>query len=393
MPSPVPPALPLAAATASGAGLRAGQSFNLVVRNDAQGLHLRVASLRLPLPPDSGLHTGQAVQARVQAGPSGLSLLVEPVPAGIPPPSGPAPPAHPAAALLERMLPALAQLRMPPGFERLLPRQLPATEGALRPWITLLLAQDSPGSDLARLALLARDAAAANALPPAWAAAIAAVLVRPEDAKAASLRGLLARLGASKTAEAALAKGLPAFGYNDADLRSLLPKLQAHAPFRTYLRSAGLLGEFEAVAARLMDHAHGSLLQGLRGLDQPYAFLSLPFAPETGLHHAQVHFFPDNEAASQSGVPAHMVVVDCATSRLGDLWVTLRSTGPACQCVFRATGPEACESLTAALPELEAALATAGFGPVAVRVEAVEENRLDALAALARRFGGAAWQA
>lgn len=385
----VPPAAPGSApALPPGAGLRPGAVVPTVVRADTQGIFVSLGGQRVPVPPDAGLLPGQTVIARVVTEAGTTRVRLDP-PAGAP--SATAAAAPPLQALA-RLLPTLGAAPLPPGFERAVPRALPHLDAPLRQWLSVLLLRDSPGADFARLAILARDAARAGAVPPALAEPLARAFAGAFDGGASAFRGLLARWAGARPAEAWLAQGGPPPD-DGLDPRALIARLLGHEPFRAHLRGAGLMAEFEALAARAADHALGGAWQNLRGLEQPYLFLALPLPPDSGFRHAQIHVFPDAEATKRGAPGSHLLVLDCATTRLGDLWVTLRTHGAACQVEFRAARPGARAALEAAVPELETALAATGLGPVAVRVETAGTGRIEALAALMARFSGGSWEA
>lgn len=372
----------------AGLSLRPGQVFLAVVRGDAAKPFLQLPQGRIPLDPAARLPLGQTV--RVEILETGASLRLQ---LSTPPATGAAP-GNALDALLAEVLRTLGKPELSQQAAGLTPPRLPSLEAPLRQLFTVLLAKSGFGEDLRQLGTLLEQAATPAQLPAAWIANLAGLLGPLTSLDAEQLRGLLARMGQARSLEARIALALQAGageGLEDAlatDLKALLLQLKDHAPLRAFLNETRQTKTFDGLIERLLERVQGGEHQNLNSLERPYVFLNLPVPPASGFHHAQVHFFGDAPAARSGRAAYDRVVLDCSTSRLGDLWVELQASGSHCACRFRVADSAVAGLLESTVAELQDALATAGFPDADVRVERWDGDRLRELLGLMRPFHG-----
>ncbi len=358
----------------TGDALRPGATYSARVAADANGqTFVRVAGQRLPLPEGATLPPGTRVAVSIPRGGEAAQIRM----AHAPPQStaaGAPTPGNALGALVQQLGQLAGGLRADQAVA-LLPPQLPADAALVRTVLTLLAQPGSSGGDLAALVRLAQAAEQAGMLRGGTAAALAAWQWPEAGAGVQTWRRWLERMQQARTPTAALAK---LSGETPGDLRTLLMHLTQDEALRTWLAQQGETETFERAAGRLTQRLTASEAQQLHGLERPYAFLDLPVRLLDGFRHGQVHFL--NEGAAASGEGMTRVVLDLDLTNLGPVWVALSCRGSACQCAVRAL-PQAQAALAEDGETLRAALASAGY-QAAVRVEAWDGNRVDALAAL-----------
>jgi hypothetical protein len=376
-----------APAASGGAGLRAGQTLQSVVQGTADQPFLSLGGARVPLEPALGLTPGQAVQVEVQDNAGQLQLNVTPQAA-----PGAAAPMDAVGALVRQ---ALEILGSAPRSEAtaLLPSLLPQNADAVRQLLSLFVSRGSLGRDLDALAGWLHGAADAGS---EGAAQALAWLSSFSETESAALANVLRQLSEGRSFEARLAAALGAgddaegaFDSVQADLRAWLGGLQDDKTLMAWLRGQGQTRDFDSVVQRVLDRLGGAQLQNLHGVEQPYVFLEVPFPPGNGLEHAQVHFLSEDGRSKGRFDPGQATVaIDLATTRLGDLWITLHAAGGHCRCDFRATQPDAVQAITDASGELVEALNGAGYTDAVVRASLWDGDRLRAAAALVRPWSG-----
>ena len=140
---------------------------------------------------------------------------------------------------------------------------------------------------------------------------------------------------------------------------------------------------------RVAERLTGGQLQNLRGLEQSYVFLELPFQTGAPLRHGQVHLFSDGHGKRRN-IDANnaTVALDLSMTKLGDLWITLRVVNGQCACKFRATSQPVADAIEAASGDLVQALGAAGYPRAMVQVALWDGDRLKRVTLLMRRFSG-----
>jgi len=349
---------------------------------------VQVAGVQVPLPADASLQPGQTVTIKVLESGQGLQLRIVPQ-ASVP--------AHSLGALEELVAAVLESLGAPIGPElpsQLVPANLPQTPDAVRALLALFVSRGAMGEDLRQIAALVEQAVAAGALPRSDSEALLARIVVSEPGDFHPVLEQLAD-AAGHTLEARIAMALAAGNLDDiidtlrTDLRAHLARLRENPVLQRFLQRTGQLRTFETAVDRVLERLVGAQLQNLRGLEQPYLFLEVPCSPDSGIQHAQVHVFSEGHGKKREFDAANaLVAFDLATTRLGDLWITLRITQGRCLCRFCATRPAAVDALTGAAHELVQALEQAGHHGARVEVALWDADRLRETAALMRRFSG-----
>lgn len=364
--------------------IQPGQTYAGVVRMQNDALVIVSGRLQIPLEEGSGLIPGQRVSFQLTTTPAGAQLTITPELASGAAPTSPSP-ASPLTPILE----ALGKLDLAQRIHGAIPRHAPSTEAALRPLLTVLLAEQGLGADLDQLTQTL--AAVAPQLSPGQGAALAIAqwlgLVPPSDS--AAWRTLLLRSREEQSAAARIAasiksEGSPGgLGALKESAATLASRLLDDPEFMQVLKEGGKLDSFKALAQRLQERATGVDLQNLRGLDQTYQFIEIPVRESQGFRRAQIHTFQEKSGTGTSpGNAVHKTVLDLETTHLGALWVSLQSVGPQCTCQFRVEDPAVAELLSSEASALEAALAEAGFARASVSATLWDGNREVALIAM-----------
>lgn len=373
------------------AAIRPGQAIQTTVQGARGMLSVNMGGIRIPLEGASALEPGQLVRLEILAGEGGYQIRVSPLPT-------PEIPASPSQTLTPLLRSVLDSLGAPPSADSAtlwIPAHLTASAPAIRQILLLFLAQDALGSELRELVALLQQAASAGAIPPDNAAAIAAWLAPLTSPETAGLRDLLKSLSRGVASEARLARALDTGTLEEAlellrnDLRSEVSRLRGQEAFTTWLRGQGQLRRFSQTVERILDRLDGAHLQNLRSFEQPYIFFELPFPPESGFEHAQVHLFGDAPARGKRIEKNNATIVfDLSLSRLGALWIMLRITAGRCQCRIQATSTETIAALEKARPDLADAIARAGFAGSHFEFTLWDGDRLRETTALLKRFTG-----
>ena len=372
------------------AALRPGISLETFVQGGAGKTFLFIQGVRVPLGAETGLTPGQAVRVDVVAGASRPALQVTPL---TPDTSAP----RQVSAMTDLLAPILTRLGAETSAAhaaRMLPNALPLSPQHLHQMLALFFEQGRLAEDLRQLASLltaaakqAPDLATAAQFIEGRAGALTAQTVQ-------EWRQLLAREGKGHALEARIARAieegrlemLPALFRED--LRAQVAALRGNAALLAYLRGTRRLREFEEIIQRITDRLSGGEMQKLRSLEQPYHFIEIPVAPESGLTRAQIHFFGDGAAGAKGAAGENSVVLDLELTRLGALWVALRQTAAHCDCRVQSASPPVRKALEAAREELEDGLVAAGYRTARVSVVPWNGDRIGAVAALMDRFGG-----
>ncbi|MCL4694613.1 MAG: hypothetical protein KJ060_19140, partial [Candidatus Hydrogenedentes bacterium] len=87
------------------------------------------------------------------------------------------------------------------------------------------------------------------------------------------------------------------------------------------------------------------------------------------------------------------VVIDLATTNLGDLWISLNMTRGACQCWIRATDVDVVRAVEETAGELVGRLEASGYPGAKVHATLWDGNRIKEAANLLRRFEGISLEA
>jgi hypothetical protein len=351
-------------------------------------LNLIVAGQRIPLPKNILLPPGTAVEVRLAQGNGGpqlrLQVLDDALPAPAPPrqafaATGPAP-KLPAVVLP----PALSALITPAQAALLLPNAAAIPLKALEALLTVFVARSEVGRALARLISLLEADIAGGRLPeesaaPLRAAAEALDAESPEEFRRAIE---IAR----ETLSARSDQGGPA-----STARGLIEELgrvREQLAARSGTPGGGRAGnETLKTLDGVVEQLKSSGLQNIRAFETPYQFFAIPFAPRTGIEHAQVHLLGADGRGSGGGAGrrAHLVAIDLYLTHLGPVWITLQSSGASCSCVIRAEHEAVRRALDEGSPALEAGLRRAGFSAAQVRTEPWDADRVEAAAALLSR--------
>ncbi len=362
---------------------------------DGALLSLAVAGQRMPLPKSVALPPGTAVEVQLshESGMQQLRLRVldaaSPKTHAASQPQTSAPQAAPVPARMIALPPALAELLKPEQAAVLLPKLAGLPAKAVEALLTVFVTRSDAGRALARLASMLDAEVSGRRLQSGMGEAVE-TLARTMDAESPEefRRAVeLARefIGSRGDRGAAAGAGREpqtlARGAAD-EIATLRESLAARGGAEG--RAAGeTIKTLDAFVERMVH----STLQNVRALDSPYQFFSIPFAPRTGIEHAQVHVIGRDGRGPGGGGEreAHLVALDLHLTNLGALWITIQSSGPACRCVIRAENGVVRAAIDAGSPSLEAALRRAGFPAAQVHTEAWDGDRVEAAALLLSR--------
>jgi len=373
--------------------LRSGQMLTGIIRGTPGQLVLQAGTHRIPLEANTALTPGTTVSIEVLGIDAGLELRLTPQTEGAPLTEAAS---RELPQLLARIIEGMPTLRDVGQAQQLLPRAMPPTEAAVRHLLSLFTTRQSFADDLGQLVELLHSAAQQGAIPADTAEAlnqaIGRFLLSGENQSKETLQQLASGSGAAL--EARLAAAVAA-GDLDETLRQLrttlrwqVAQLRGNTALLRFLQGTRQLDEFQRAVDRVLERLGASQLQNLHGLDTAYLFLELPVMPDSGIEQAQIHFFGEGSGDKKRFDPQNATVVfDLQTTALGSLWINLQTQRGVCACSLRTTNASAQQSLRAAAPDLEAALASAGYEKVRVSISLWEGDRLKAIAQLMRRFG------
>ena len=377
--------------------LRGGQTFRGLVLGDSDALVLLVAGARIRIPKSAGaFESGQRVVVTLVDSGQGPTLRISPQPAAVQAASAaPAAPIGLLSAVLES-LGALSRQNLSAAAS-LLPANVALPEQAMRALLAVLVGHRDAGRALATVSTLLQNAVEAGVISPEAAQTVAKLAARMKAADAAAFRDALRAVRAStgKPVEARLAQLLLSGSESDVQaalresLYAQLTQLRADRKLFAFLKSTGRLGAFETAVDGLLEQLRGGDVQRMSASEIPYQLIDLPLHPQSGFERAQVHFFGGGKNERQDGMPGTpLVVFDLSLSRLGDMWITLRTMEKTCTCRIETVDPKAATMIEEHSAELVDALAEAGYPGAVVESESWEGDRLAAVADLFRGVSG-----
>jgi len=365
-----------------------------MVEGSGGDLALAVGGARIALTDPGDLVPGQAVVVEVAETAQGLQLRVVPqAPAAAGDGAGGGALAHLVRAVLE----SLGAARIPQAPEQILPAQLPHTEATVRSLASLFALRGTLGRDLEQIVALVTQARAAGALLQEGSGETATVLSQLLAGDPSTLKGLPERLLAhtGRTVEGRIAQAMAAADPAAlqetlrGDLQAILSRLQDDDALAAFLRGSGQLRAFRDAVGRVMERLSAGQLQNLRSLDQDYAFIELPFGAESPITRGQIHVIGEGGGPRRRIDPKNaLVAFDLSTTKLGDLWITLRVVQGHCNCRLCATSSAAVESIEEASAELSDRLREAGYARATVNAALWDGDRLREVVLLMRRFSG-----
>lgn len=376
---------------------RGGQSLRGLILGDGDALVLQVAGLRIPIRRSAGaFEPGQRVVVTLVESAQGPTLRISPQP-----PTTPAAPTAPAAplGLLSAVLESLGALSRQniSAASSLLPASVTLSEQAIRALLAVFIGRRDAGRALATVSMLLQGAVEAGVISSEAAQTVQKLAARMKATDAAAFREALRAVRASTgdPVEARLAQLVLSGNASDVQaalresLYAQLSRLRADEKLSGFLKSTGGLGTFETAADGLLEQLRGGDVQRMSASEIPYQLIDLPLHPQSGFKRAQVHFFGEEKNEQQDGMPGtSLVVFDLSMSRLGDMWITLRTTENMCTCRIETVDPNAATMIEAHSEELANALAEAGYPGVVVESQHWDGDRLGAVADLFRGISG-----
>jgi flagellar hook-length control protein FliK len=387
-----PITLTLSNLLSQGAGLRVGQTFQAVIQSNADQVWVNLGSVRVPLEAGATLQAGNTVLVEVLRGDSGLQLRVTQQPSAQPAGS-------PASnALLDSVAGALRALGLAGDAARaqaLVPPQVTHLPHLVEQAVAFFAVRSALGTDLEVLTQALQSALQGHAVTGGRYEVMAGTLMRLAGGDVEGLTAALRDMvrGSRKSLEARLAlvvgRGGDLAVALAEDFRAELIALRRDEAFAAYLRARGRWQPFERAADRIIDRLARGALQNLRALEHPYLFLEVPFPPGSGFQHGQIHFFGDGKGRSGRWDKKNATVaLDLSTTRLGDLWITLRVHQGHCLCTIRATESETVKVLDGGAMELADALASAGYVGAQVKVQRWDGDRVEQAGLLLQPLAG-----
>ena len=376
---------------------RGGQTRPGLVIAGRDGLVLQVAGLRVPIPKSAGaFEAGQRVVVTLLNSGQTPTLRVALQPA-VQHPVSPQPQAP--LALLSKLLESLGALSQQnlSAASAIVPANVTLPEQALRALMALFPARRNAGRALATVSALLETALAAGAVSPEAVQTVERLAARMKATDAAAFREAIAtvREATGRPAEARLAQLVRLGAASDPEtvlrgsLYAELSRLSADRKLAGFLKSTGQFAAFESAIDSLLEQLRGGEVHRTRAADIPYQFIDLPLNPQSGFERVHVHFFGDGKTENDDDAPsASLVVFDLSLSRLGDMWITLRTTPNTCSCRIQASDPNAAAAIDEHAHELSSALTDAGYPGTTVEAAAWEGDRFDAVADLFRNASG-----
>ncbi|MCC6145781.1 MAG: flagellar hook-length control protein FliK [Candidatus Hydrogenedentes bacterium] len=371
---------------------------HVVVQQDEDGLYILAGRERIAVPLDGGLRAGDPVVIQIVDEGASAVAHVWPALESAAPTVGTAVAVPELTGALARLLDSVLQVfGRDLNVERaatLLPNALPHTETAIRQLLSIFVGREEMSSDLGRLTTLVSAAGAMGGASPETVGALQSAVRQFTAVNADELQVLLRQLTESRSPEARIALALQSGQPEEAvkqlagELRSQIASLQEDSRLNHVLRTTRQADTFRELSHRVLDRLHGTDLQNLRSLEQPYLFLNVPVPPGSGLRHAQVHFFNDGQGRRQFDRDNATIAMDLDLEQLGAMWVSLRVSRGNCVCRFNADSESAVSALRAGVPELVAGLQDAGYPNARVEVALWEGDRLEEVTRLMRRFAG-----
>ena len=372
--------------------LTPGQALQTVVQGSGQSLFIQMGALRVPLDASAPFSTGQAVLVRLLEGGEGLQLRI--TPQGAPQGENAAPAPSALGELVGRLAQLLGNPQATGNALRLIPPQLPQTAGAVEAFLRIFFGGRSPGSDLEQVGASLAAARAEGVALGTVTEALLTLLGELGVLEGSALKQRLERMQGDRAFEARLAALLKAGGAGKLPgalldtLRAQLAALRNETALLAYLKRHGRLRGFKEAVGRIGERLANGQLQNLRGLEQPYLYLDVPLLPQSGIHRARLHFFPEGGRGTKADKAAVTVVLDLSTTRLGDLWVNMRAMAGTCECRFRADSAEAVAAIKEMAGELTAQIEGAGYTQVHIDATLWEGDAIAETVALMRRFAG-----
>ena len=293
---------------------------------------------------------------------------------------------------------SLALPGRPADAAQLIPPTAPSQDAVVRQVLDLLAGQSATvGADIQLVQNAVGQAAGAGTLPHDLADALIAILKPLMKTDEAELSEGLQRWTrhSSESLEAKLARALTPRGQGDItkqlteDVRALLDNVQNHEPFMKALEQGGQMRSFDTAINRIIDRIIGAQIQNLRGVDQPYLFIEVPFGDERGVRRAQVHFFSGGRGGQGRFDPNNAtIVMDLSLTRLGDLWIRLDVANRRCKCVLSASDPEVVTAIEDQADGLQQALSGAGYTDPIVQARLWNGDRMNEVTVLMRGLSG-----
>ncbi|MCH7908456.1 MAG: flagellar hook-length control protein FliK, partial [Candidatus Hydrogenedentes bacterium] len=263
-----------------------------------------------------------------------------------------------------------------------IPKSAGAFESGQRVVVTLVESGQGPTLRISPQPAPYQAASTAPAAPLGLLSAVLeslGALSRQNLSAASSLLAQLVLSGSDSDVQAALRESLYV----------QLTQLRANQKLSAFLKGTGRLGAFETAVDGLLEQLRGGDVQRMSASEIPYQLIELPLHPQSGFERAQVHFFGEENNTKQGGSPGtSLVVFDLSLSRLGDMWITLRTTENMCTCRIETVDPNAAAMIEEHSEELANALAEAGYPGAVVESAAWEGDRLAAVADLFRGVSG-----
>ncbi len=407
-------------------GLQPGGTITTTIQGTPGRLSLLVGGIRIPLTGARGFDPGQPVRVEIlEAGPAlqvrvfpntqaaaeetsvsahGFGAVSQSIPAPAKRPGTVSPGGTPAQAPpqpspeLVAVLRLLGALSLANHMAYLVPQHLPQSEDALRQLAGLFLFQGTTGADLETILNAIAEAAGTGAIPAALAAqahdVLGGVMLWAGADIERALRHLarygsrgLERKAAMATASGKLDALLDAAAK---DVATFLLRLRAQTGLAGYLRRGGIERRFQEAVDRVINRLDAVQLQNLHSLDGPYLFLEAPVPWDGLFQRVHLHLFGDEAQQGQQFVSKNgaTVVLDLATTRLGDMWIVLSLNADSCMCRFRVAKPETARAIEEEVAVLRAGLAAVGYPGSHVSVTVWDGDRLREAAGLMQRFRG-----
>jgi hypothetical protein len=352
-----------------------------------KGAHVQVAGLKIPLPANSTLPSGQAVTVTHESSVAGAKVVITPTPIQMPTASAPPTLASsvPVLNTLVETLPLLQSVG-PQQASQLVPMQLPQTESVLRMALQIFEFKGKMQAAVATLKDVAQLVQKAGVDLPALKQVLSVLGAEVDLDDAQSVVRFLKTLQAHTRGGAIQ---VSSEGSLEDTLFVLLGKLRNDPTLLQLLESKGAVTSFQQAVDTLMEQVAGQHVQNSRSSEVPYAYLNIPFPEGSGIQEAQIHVLGDGHGENEWDEEGHgQIVFDLQTTGLGELWIHLSHRPEQCVCRFEVESEAIVEAINGAADELQGRLEAQGFERVHVEASLRSTDRMEALAGVLQRFSG-----
>jgi hypothetical protein len=359
-----------------------------IVISTQNGLAVQVAGQKIPLPNNTTLASGQAVEVQLQSkGAVEPTVTVRALPASEAPAANQARPSNPLITLLKDVLPRV----MPDTklsaeqLQTLIPSAIPVQQSVVGVLLTLFHQQEPIGSIGAVILQLLGKAEEEGVIDSPKLANVRRSLPQNSLKDMGDWTRILKQSvsNVSRSPErivSQMLRGIKGVDLPQDMLASNIRGLLNLPALKQYLETTGEWKTFVNHAHSMLDLLDGIQLANFRGMNYPYIFMELPLPSDSFFQRAQLHVMSESsDDAEEEEQRVDSVVIDLNTTMLGEMWIRLQRMGDTCQCQIQMVENDSISVVSAARGKLQAALKEHGYEAVSISVEPMEIGRIEQL--------------